>query len=81
MADPHPIDPSELYRGYIEPRAVDLRLDHDGQIRLSIAISLKRIADVAEAWAQGAFNYPHKPNPLCEHGLLPLDCSECVPLP
>lgn len=38
-------DASELLRGYIEPQAVDLRLDHDGQIRLSTAISLKRIAD------------------------------------
>lgn len=32
----------------IEPDALSLRPDHDGQIRLSIAISFKRIADVLE---------------------------------
>lgn len=32
-------------RGWIEPEAIEARPDHDGQIRLSTAISLKRIAD------------------------------------
>lgn len=36
---------TELLRGYIEPQAVDLGNDHDSQIRLSVAVSLKRIAD------------------------------------
>jgi hypothetical protein len=45
---PPPLPATELLRGYIEPQAVDLRPDHDGQIRLSTAISLKRIADVLD---------------------------------
>lgn len=66
-----------------DPLSVSDRHNRPGEheIELSRAISLKRIADVAEAWAQGAFNYPHKPNPLCPHGKLPLDCAECIPLP
>lgn len=32
----------------IEPQAIELRPDDDGRIRLSIAISLKRIADRLE---------------------------------
>lgn len=47
MAD-QPIPETEFLRGFIEPGAVDLRPDHDGQIRLSIAISLKRIADFVD---------------------------------
>lgn len=80
MADLHPAWER------IEAEARELARHHEmipGEhaIELSKAISLKRIADAIEAWAQGAFNYPQKPNPFCEHGLPPLDCGECVPLP
>lgn len=37
----------------LEPDALKLRPDHDGQIRLSLAISLKRIADVLDGTALG----------------------------
>lgn len=55
-AEPFPA--TELLRGYIEPQAVDLRPDHDGQVRLSIAISLKRIADAACGIGENAFTRP-----------------------
>jgi hypothetical protein len=42
-------DARDFMHGLIEPGAIDARPDHDGQIRLSIAISLKRIADLADA--------------------------------
>jgi hypothetical protein len=35
----------------IEPQALELRPDDDGRIRLSIAISLKRIADAMNSQA------------------------------
>lgn len=43
---------TELLRPHIESTAVDMRPDWDGQVRLSVAISLKRIAD-ALAPAEG----------------------------
>jgi hypothetical protein len=63
MADRHPA------WDRIEPEAQELARHHDlipGEhaIELSKAISLKRLVDVAEAWAQGAFNYPHGREPF-----------------
>lgn len=63
MADRHPA------WDRIEPEAQELARHHDlipGEhaIELSKAISLKRLADVAEAWAQGSFNYPHGREPF-----------------
>lgn len=46
MVDP---DARDAMRDLIEPGAIAARPDHDGQIRLSVAISLKRIADVINA--------------------------------
>lgn len=38
-------------------RPMDAELPLELACALSQAISLKRVADVAEAWARGAFNY------------------------
>ncbi len=50
-----PLPATELLRGYIEQQAVDLRPDHDGQVALSTAISLKRIADAMSGVGENAF--------------------------
>lgn len=41
-------DARDAMADLIEPGAIEHRPDHDGQIRLSQAISLKRIADSLE---------------------------------
>lgn len=44
---PNP-DARDYLADLIEPAAIEARADHDGQVRLSTAISLKRIADAVE---------------------------------
>jgi hypothetical protein len=51
----------------LEPEALadaDARNAPSELYQASIAVSLKRIADIAEAWAAGTFNYsPQEPRP------------------
>jgi hypothetical protein len=51
-------DDTKALAGLIEPEAIAARPDWDGQIRLSQAISFKRIADALESVIDHAFDKP-----------------------
>ena len=65
MTDERVTDSREFMRGWIEQDAIDARPDHDGQIRLSVAVSLKRIADVLEGFGP----HPDNANEYGETGI------------
>jgi len=58
-------DETKALASLIEPAAIEALRDWEGHIRLSRAISLKRLADVAEAWGKANFLYepPAPPAP------------------